>query len=71
MDLSRILLSGKTEKQDNNPAQKRLGSGEIIAVIESKITLLAARQANKLGDEVLRQGIRLYSESQQTKKTAD
>ena len=29
----------------------------VISVTESKLTLLAAQQANKSGDEVLRQGI--------------
>lgn len=28
----RILLSGKTDQQDNNSAQKRLGSREIINI---------------------------------------
>ena len=37
------------------------------SVTESNLTLLVAQQANKSGDEVLRQGIRLYSESRQTK----
>ena len=40
-------------------------------VTESKLVLLAARQASKSGDEVLRQGIQLYLESPQIKKMAD
>ena len=38
------------------------------AVTESKLTLLTTRQANERRDEVLRQGIRLYSGSQLTEK---
>ena len=40
-------------------------------VTESRLALLIARQANKSGDEVLRQEIRLYSESRQTEEMAD
>ena len=40
-------------------------------VTESTLALLAARQANKSGDEVLRQRIRLYSESWKTEKMAE
>lgn len=32
VDLHRTLLSGETEKQDNNPAQKQLGSEEISTI---------------------------------------
>ena len=41
------------------------------SVAESKLPLHAARQASKSGDEGLRQGRRLCSESWQTEKTAD
>ena len=43
---------------------------DCITVTESKFTLLAAWQANEseIRDEVLRQGIQFYSESQLTKK---
>ena len=47
------------------------GRAERSNVTESKRTLLAARRASKSGDEVLRLGIRLYLESQQTQKIAD
>ena len=40
-------------------------------VTESKLALVATAQANQVRAEVLRQGIRLYSESWQTERMAD
>ena len=42
-----------------------------MCVTKSKLPLLAPRQGNESGDEVLRQGIRLYSEIRQTEKIVD
>ena len=50
-------------------AEKLLKQPHVVTV--SELALLAARQANKSGDKVLRLGIRLYLESQQTEKMAD
>ena len=43
----------------------------VTKCIKSKLTLLTIEQANESRDEVLRQGIRLYLESQLTEKMAD
>ena len=57
---------------DENGISKYLRSPELLPVTESKLALLATGEASESEtNEVLRQGIKLRSESWLTKKMAD